>query len=255
MAEIHQKSNHANQQCKVNKIGCQNCMDNILHPCSVNVTDERIHVNQDATFSCSQCEFKHHNYIYVKYHINRKHKQKDMEGKEGKTSLKGRVPSPKSCSYCNYESSNKQLPIHIKKEHPQESLYLCDTCNYKTNWIANLRSHVASKHDGALFQCDLCEYSNKWKPPYYLHRNEKHGIFINKSKYREELENKEVMCDKCGFNAFSKRELRYHVNSDFKLSIGNDINHCDKCPYTTQYRQNMNTHKEAMHGGKEYACD
>ena len=267
VAVIHQKSNHANQECKVNRIGCQKCVDGVIHPCSVDGREQLIHMNEDETFSCSLCEFKQHSYISVKYHIIKKHSLKSpkkvyrktggpkQKRKESKRDYKERSPSPKSCSYCNYETSSKQLPIHIKKEHPLESLYLCDTCHYKTNWIANLRTHIASKHDGAMFKCDLCDYSNKWKPPYYLHRREKHGIFMNKSKYREDLEMKDIMCDKCGFKALSKRELRYHVDSDCKLSLGIEVNHCDKCPYTTQYRHNMNTHKEAMHGGKDYACD
>ena len=127
--------------------------------------------------------------------------------------------SLRTCPFCNFEAVLSVLVRkHIATNHPNQKLHKCDTCSYGSNYLPNLESHKSAKHSGTKFECDFCGWKTAWKVRFFEHRREKHGIFMYKSKYKEDLELSESLCDHCGFAATSKRAMRLHKKSICQLT-------------------------------------
>ena len=97
-----------------------------------------------------------------------------------------------------------------------------------------------------------------------------HGICKNKSKYKEDLEKKEILCDICGFSATSKRSMRIHIqskcisksnkntsiykNKTKNISLKKNYHRCTKCAFESRSPYYLNTHKYEQHMTELPAC-
>ena len=50
-----------------------------------------------------------------------------------------------------------KLKTHVETAH-EESLYVCDQCEYKAIRIDKLKTHVETAHEESIYDCDQCEY-------------------------------------------------------------------------------------------------
>ena len=187
-------------------------------------------------FVCSTCNFKSYEKGPIKYHINSAHKDTELPAraitlgcKDCETDISHQCsflkdkrkrkpkykPESLHCKVCHYKSATTHREIlgHMKVEHPNDKLFQCDSCEYKCNWLPNLKTHTSAMHSGTKFECDICGWKTSWKPPFYEHRRVKHGIFKKNSKYRNDFELLESLCDQCGFSATSRRTMRLHKQS------------------------------------------
>ena len=185
----------------------------------------------------------------------------------------------RTCDYCTFMTQgDRQLRAHIKSSHPGKTLFNCDKCDYKSNWLGNLKVHKASLHEAVIYSCDKCDYTNKWRPPFLEHKREKHGEFIRNSKYSEDLVFKEILCDVCGFKAQSRKSLRIHEESQHQQSfICEDCGHiasslkaykhhtymkhvtqkfskCGECGFKAGNPYRLNTHKYTVHKVDATTC-
>ena len=154
------------------------------------------------------------------------------------------------------------MMIHMKTYHRNDKIFDCDTCEYKSNWLTNLRTHQQAKHSGTKLTCELCGWKTAWKPPFFEHKRVVHGIFQNNSKYKTDLEHSEDLCDLCGFTANSKRSMRLHKSSDCKMKSNPSANrqhkeavhdmrgrytNCKDCGFQATSLFHLNTHKNESH--------
>ena len=126
-----------------------------------------------------------------------------------------RTSNSLDCTLCPFVSgtSVNQMIKHMRTDHPDKKLFQCDSCDYKCNRKPNLKTHKAAKHDKKLFNCDHCAFRTKWGQSLSQHMRINHDIFKYKSKHREYLEIKEILCDICGFSATNNISMRLHIES------------------------------------------
>ncbi|XP_050503147.1 zinc finger Y-chromosomal protein isoform X2 [Diabrotica virgifera virgifera] len=81
-------------------------------------------------------------------------------------------------------------------------LYQCDTCNYRTKFSHNLRTHKIKHLSGedAYMTCEYCSFKSKWETTYINHMKTKHGVIL------KEL----FKCPFCKFKTKNKNFLIKH---------------------------------------------
>ena len=239
-------------------------------------------------FSCSECNLKSYDKMPLKKHIKRIHQDTGAKitsldcsacasGSDHDKCLSKRVRlrsdkikrnSLRTCKFCKFEAVKTVLLLkHIAADHPTKKLYNCDICSYGSNYLPNLKTHKAAKHSGTKFECDICDYKTAWKPPFFEHRREKHGIFLKKSKYKEDLELSESLCDLCGFAGTSKRTMRLHKKSMCQLTSNVTVNSyqsrskdvsntstCEKCVKFASNPKALAQHVAIFHEKKYRNC-
>ena len=128
---------------------------------------------------------------------------------------------------------------HFDTIHIGQHIFSCDSCDYGSNWKANIKTHKESKHLNITHICDVCGYKSNWNTQFLEHRREKHSIFQKKSKSNNE-EIKGSLCDKCGFSTDDWKLLLIHNKQHHAYS-------CDICEYTSKTANNLKTHKTSKH--------
>ena len=87
------------------------------------------------------------------------------------------------------------------KEYPRKEHVECD---YKATVMANLNTHIKSKHEGKRSQCSQCDYNAFDKQTLQKHVNAIH------------LNIKPFQCDRCDFKATHKWNVNSHVKRNHK---------------------------------------
>ena len=241
-------------------------------------------------FACSGCNLKTYDRTPLKKHIGRFHRDSDAtiisldcsncvaglkhdvclakNGRPWNENSKKRPPVEiRTCKFCGFVANKWALLIkHIAKDHPALKLHNCDKCSYGSNYLPNLNTHKAAKHSGTMFECDICGWKTAWKPPFFEHRREKHGIFLRNSKYKEDLELSESLCDLCGFAGTSKRAMRLHKKSFCRLTSNVTVNgyptsskdvstsDCEKCAKFASNPKALAQHMSIFHERKYRNC-
>ena len=155
-------------------------------------------------YSCSNCDMKSHYKKVVQYHIRSDHKNSGAKvlgigcgtcntgenhaicfvkstNKLNQRTTYNKSFLPLVCILCPFiPMDHRELVEHMKKVHPTEGLFSCDSCNYKSNYMPNLKGHKSAKHEGIVNECDLCEYKTRWRVAYSEHRRIKHAIFFKR---------------------------------------------------------------------------
>ena len=133
-----------------------------------------------------------------------------------------------SCQYCTFggKTTKTDVVAHMKAEHPQEKLFSCETCPYKSNYMVNLKTHRNAKHNKETLECKKCEWTTTWRNAYSEHMRFKHGVFQRNAKHKKDLEFFKSVCDLCNFSATSELSMRLHMKS--------------QCNMTTVCRANLN---------------
>ena len=233
----HIENHHKNGKARILVIGCSQCEDKTPHNTCESVSDVR---RNNALMTT----IKDNAYIYQRRKLN---------------------SNSYNCKLCSIvRHSHKDMMIHIKTYHPSEKLFDCDSCQYKCNWLPNLRTHQQAKHSGTKYECELCGWKTAWKPPFFEHKRVVHGIFQKKSKYRNDLEHSEDLCHLCGFKANSKRSMRLHKSSECEMKsnptshrmetykqmesrIQDEGSHCTHCKKLAASPNALAQHKTAVH--------
>ena len=135
---------------------------------------------------CATCKFETLKQVNLRIHMNHKHRASHEK-------RKALDIAPTKCKFCVFVSSKRALVDHMKSTHPQEALFECDACSYKSNYQPNLNTHINAKHTKESFQCDKCYFKTMWKISFMDHMKVKQGIFQKNSKYKKDLEFSEIM--------------------------------------------------------------
>ena len=125
-----------------------------------------------------------------------------------------------------------------------EKSYFCDQCEYSTNGRRNLYLHQKHKHNSFEFSCEQCLYQTNFKSRLILH----------KEKYHKTGEDQ---CIYCEYKGTDLQDLKSHLSechTDHK-EISNQNHTCDKCPFKSKSKPELDRHIECIHGTKEYQCE
>ena len=252
---IHQMIEHKDESYRIIGIGCEACEDGELHK----NCDFTKHIQSHR--KTEKMEIKPiENTNYVSTASDSKD---DMQLiKKGRKSFKKLNINTRNynCKICDFVGQKSRQPLisHMKTEHKKQSLFQCDSCEYKCNWKANLKTHKQAKHSGGKHECDICGYKTIWKPLFFEHRRGVHGIFLKKSKYQNEYQRSQQICSMCGFIANTKRSMRLHRESDCKVkqnAVQNRMyRNCKKCGFEASNTSHLRNHRYEAHKIFDASC-
>ena len=131
------------------------------------------------------------NHMRLKHSLNPSYVQKAKE-----------IASSKSlnrmCIICKQFFHSRQLKIHFKKKHPDQSLLeQCEVCNKTFSSVSRLNRHKLMVHsDIKRFECCVCDFKTK------LSETLKEHMQIHTEKT--------FCCENCDFKSNRQRELKSH---------------------------------------------
>ena len=145
------------------------------------------------------------------------------------------------CSECDLTFKSATLRSeHFKHSHPGKNIYHCTHCDYGTNYLSNLKSHVNSLHEKISPHCDKCNFTTTWNQSYHSHMREEHGVCQRKTKHSSQ----KLSCKNCAFTTFYKTNLSKH---NAQVHNQGKMYQCDKCELTTFYKHALLIHVKRKH--------
>ena len=167
------------------------------------------------------------------------------------------------CLICGIKLVSKKFQIHhFNKEHQNDRIFNCKDCNYATNYLPNLNTHVSAMHEKKVRQCSHCSFNTTWNTSFHEHMRFAHAFFKKKLKPSDENKSQPVLCDDCGFSTFSQKQFNAHklVNCQSQSIIQYVSNEaakypCDQCNYKTTQKGHLKRHIQSIHEGVKFPCD
>jgi len=122
------------------------------------------------------------------------------------------------CNDCDFKTQYKlYLGEHVQAVH-KESRHPSHGCDYETNSKCNLETPMKEVHEGSNYFCEKCEYETECKHSIKLHIQATHEKF--QAAYYGFI----FSCDKCGFKTKYKDHLTHHI----QIVHEGNINFCEK---------------------------
>ena len=116
------------------------------------------------------------------------------------------------------------------KKDPDEDLFLCDRCDFKSKRREPFTTHYQYEHEGVKYECSQCHLEYKTKKYLQTHVKSVH-------------EGVKYPCTKCDYKATQECNLKVHMES-----IHEGIRHlCHHCPYKATQRRHLQTHMKRVH--------
>ena len=165
---------------------------------SVNLRNLKDHGNKKhleiAVIKCDECGFYAKNIRFLKRHQLKIHNifLKVSRNRKDKEII---------CNFCKFFASSREMAVHMKIEHPNEKLFACEKCDYRSNFMHNITMHKNGKHQQKKLVCNQCNFETFWTNELLHHKRTVHDIFKNYCKSRETLRLSDVvrLCDHYGF--------------------------------------------------------
>ena len=160
-------------------------------------------------YHCHLCGYgsnKRHN---VNYHLECIHGVYIDRKLSAKPKLKCKEIKCKDCD--QLFQTNRQLTIHYRVDHPDKRMFKCESCEYSSNYLPNMKTHHNSTHKQLVLSCSLCVFITTWNTTFHQHMRDKHGVF-QKSRTRVAKYNAtgSLICDECGFLAKTEKQMKNH---------------------------------------------
>ena len=123
---LHKASVHNIEEDKVIRIGCPFCEEGLEHiQCSSGKTNKK---------------------------VTRKRKSKVLQS----NSKQALLILENNCDHCQFKTSNKtELREHYQREHPGESIFKCDNCEFGSLWRGKIKNHKKIMHKHKKFPCEV----------------------------------------------------------------------------------------------------
>ena len=243
---FHQKmKSHVGKDLKILRIGCILCEQNMGH--SLHDIDNR-HTQRKRT--STQNEIKKIEKNQAPKVIS--HKQRKTK-KEKEKIEKNKAPKVDTCDCLICGKGFKtfgQRVKHYTNEHPNERIFNCEDCKYRTNYLPNLKTHKSSKHENKALECPQCPYVTTWNPTFHKHMRNVHGYFQKKSKSSGENKGQAKLCEDCGLSTFNKSHKKKgcdkkRVSNIQPLKVS--MFKCNKCTYKSGLASDILLHVNSSH--------
>lgn len=172
------------------------------------------------------------------------------------------------CPNCPAVFTTKpDLMMHLRVKHAQQAAHLCGLCLQQCNTYMNLKSHLqvcSQQHPvNTRYMCQICQYGDdnfKWLENHILVHDflldscKKQSKMFDPADYIDTNENfengapspgsKSLMCSECGLNDFeSFKEFSSHRRSQ------HSIFHCDLCNKFYGRNSHLWKHVNRLHKG------
>ncbi|GFS15979.1 zinc finger protein 729 [Elysia marginata] len=147
-----------------------------------------------------------------------------------------------SCFKCNYVASSFRYFRDHFNEHVGVTPYACKFCNAKFPSAHIRLKHIQKMHQEVkCFSCDQCSFSTKMLRYLEMHKLSKHAT----------EENYKFHCPHCEEKFTMHRRLKAHL-----LAKHSEVKkyECDKCDFSTNYKETFTHHLNKQHIGHVYVC-
>ena len=270
---IHQETIHADKICKVIRIGCEDCDNDISNHNCVRFKKKKKKIEKKPALNCDECQYSTHLRKSLSNHFQSVHLNLVRY----------------CCDSCQYKSFfKKHVQIHQKQTHSEQGAdirvktigcedcsdnvdhecwkptkFKCETCTYSTKIKNNLKMHIEARHEYLVrFACSSCD-----KKAYYKKNLEKHI-----SRGHKDCETKliEIQCPGCKTqighnNCLRKLELKLHCeacnySTNAQTNLSNHIKKdhlkmlrfsCGNCAFKSFYRHHVAAHQIRAHRGED----
>ncbi|XP_075987692.1 zinc finger Y-chromosomal protein-like [Anticarsia gemmatalis] len=215
-------------------------------------------VDTFGKYQCKFCELSYSTVQTLRNHVRLKHSQNYQELKnitinslrkqklkchvckkkfKNTTDFKNHIEEhglnniQKSCMQCHAVFDDHIAMItHMKSEHNtiKQKLHFCTICGYNTSKLSHFKQHENTHSSNNKSKCSYCDYSTNYLPNLKIHER----IHSNVKPY---------VCDfkGCDYRCAAKSALYSH---QLKHDKEKNMLHCDKCTYSTVYKQSLKKH-------------
>ncbi|XP_067946169.1 uncharacterized protein [Watersipora subatra] len=183
-------------------------------------------------YSCNKCDFTTERKFYLQKHVKVHHNDR-----------------PHMCLLpeCGYSARTFSNLKRHQLTHSDERKYPCSQCDLRFKQKIHLDKHINYIHKEKNVKCDFCDYvcANRI-PDLKLHMKRRHlkNDADDPPTYLE--------CEKCGFLAASRRDLKQH----FKFhKRGPELKlFCEHCSFVTDAKSRLDRHVMIHTKEKPYSC-
>nr|XP_034837506.1 zinc finger protein ZFAT-like [Maniola hyperantus] len=139
-----------------------------------------------------------------------------------------------SCMHCNATFNKyEDLKEHIFMKHQKgnKTSYTCKTCGYRTLKKSHYQQHCNTHKENKALICKYCDYKTNYLPNLRIHER----IHTNDKPYSCNFKT-------CDYRSAAKSALRSHQLKHYPKE---NMLFCDKCSYTTVYKQSLQKHLDS----------
>ncbi|EEC02298.1 zinc finger protein, putative, partial [Ixodes scapularis] len=196
----------------------------------------RLHTHRIHVYVCEYCMKVFSSKTYYANHIERQHKNEEIEG------------CSTSCRLCDRRITTLQgFAVHLRCHFfPKEKPFLCSTCGMQLSSRCSLRTHATIHKPRTALKCPHC--------PRVVYSK----IYLRKHITQFHMAGLNFVCRHCGKKFKTSSELKMHLailhldslDEEERRYVSNLKKHrCELCPFATYNRRifcsHMNLHPEA----------
>ncbi|GFO00123.1 Zinc finger protein 93 [Plakobranchus ocellatus] len=201
---------------------CKHCSAGFVSKHRLNRHIRNVHASS-RPYLCSQCAYTSKSQDCLRKHLLLKHPS-DEE-------LKFHCPDcPSKFALFQF------LQMHQYKEHIAHKKYLCDLCNYSTNYLSSFEIHM-NRHLGRVHLCQIC--GNSYFSKYRL---KQHQLTHNATKM--------FHCDHCKYSSNRRDCLTNH----YRVHSNERPYPCKLCSYRGKTKANLRNHMMKHDGVRKFKC-
>ena len=147
-------------------------------------------------------------------------------------------------SWSFYSTQTAGTKMLVGGNEDEGLIYPCSKCDVIYRSASRLRKHAYDVHHDRELFCEICEVKVKTR---------KFNSFrMHRARCKEITKLEIFKCDQCDFTCQSqKRHLGFaKIANDVKAKHEGVLYSCDVCDHKTQYKSNMEQHREYKHRTK-----
>ena len=166
----------------------------------------------ERIYNCHLCGYGSNNRSNVTYHLEHIHGVPDdlKQNVRAKPKMKSKDIKCKDCD--KLFPTYRQLTIHYRADHPDKRIFKCESCEYSSNYLPNIKTHNNSTHKRLELSCSFCVFITTWNTTFHQHMRDKHGVF---QKFRTRVGahlTGSLICEECGYKAKTEKQMRNHAH-------------------------------------------
>ena len=125
-------------------------------------------------------------------------------------------------------------------------IYPCSKCDVIYRSASHLRKHTYDVHHDRELVCEICDFKVNTRRRFDRHQ----------ARCKEITKLVIFKCDQCEFTCQSQKRYRanHYLATHVKAKHEGVLYSCDVCDHKTQYKSNMEQHKEYKHRTKSIHC-
>jgi len=191
----------------------------------IHIAEEHNNLKTNGYFRCSICSFKTKFPLMFIKHEAKPHNKYQLADSEELL----------QCELCSYQCDQNSKLLKHQKVHNKAPI-ACKQCSYETTTLIYMNKHVKKAHkdpNKVSNICQTCGFRGKRQIQYLNHSCEP------------------LKCDLCDFESHLPIRIVLHKSKHHREP---EFTQCDKCPYKSNRKSNVEHHKRTVHEGIRIEC-